>query len=273
MTLGGFSACAATWSTGASPSGRVRFIVWLGEPATESPAGPAGRLPPAAAGRARRLHPHAGRTVGDALSVPPSSVHAGGSRTAGRRAALRRGSPACGTDPGTRCTPPPAPAHPDDGRGALTASRHSSEPPSLGAPLLREIGLRGTVTSAGALVAWLIARRIGTGRRASTVALATLVGAELGQTLLLSGRNPLVVATGLGSAGVLAAIIQLPGASRLFGCRPLGPLSWAVVLACSTAATVTSAALPRLFPALLTGEGPRTPAVPNREHDRGSVAA
>ncbi|WP_448620676.1 HAD-IC family P-type ATPase [Geodermatophilus sp. URMC 65] len=162
----------------------------------------------------------------------------------------------------------PTPREAGDRRTLLAA-----EPPSLGAPLLRDIGLRGTVTSAGALAAWLIARRTGTGRRASTVALATLVGAELGQTLLLGGRNPLVLATGLGSAGVLAATIQLPGASQLFGCTPLGPLSWAIVLACSTAATVTSAVLPRLFPALLAGQEPHTDAIPNWEQDSGSVAA
>ncbi|SDX66197.1 cation-transporting ATPase I [Geodermatophilus africanus] len=163
-----------------------------------------------------------------------------------------------------------APTPGDDGdRRALLAA----EPPSLGAPLLRDIGLRGTVTSAGALVAWLVARRIASERRASTVALATLVGAELGQTLLLSGRNPLVLATGLGSAGVLAAVIQMPGASQLFGCTPLGPVAWAIVLGCSTAATITSAALPRLFPGLLTGAEPRAGAATGRGGGSKPVAA
>jgi cation-transporting ATPase I len=140
----------------------------------------------------------------------------------------------------------PTPSGADERRALLAA-----EPPSLGAPLLRDIGLRGTVTSLGALLAWLVARRTGPGRRASTVALAALVGAELGQTLLLGGRDPLVVATGLGSAAVLAGIIQVPGISQLFGCTPLGPLAWAIVLGCATAATVTSAVLPRLAPGLL----------------------
>jgi len=133
----------------------------------------------------------------------------------------------------------------------------AAQPPSLGAPLLRDIGLRGTVTSAGALLAWLVARRMGTERRASTVALATLVGAELGQTLLLGGRNPLVLATGVGSAAVLAAVIQVPGVSQAFGCTPLGPLAWSIVLGCSTAATVSSVALPRMFPGLLAGHQPQ----------------
>jgi hypothetical protein len=59
------------------------------------------------------------------------------------------------------------------------------------------------------------------------------------------------VATGLGSAAVLAGIIQVPGISQLFGCTPLGPLAWAVVLRCATAATVISAVLPRFAPGLL----------------------
>jgi cation-transporting ATPase I len=149
-----------------------------------------------------------------------------------------------------------APTPSDTGeRRALLAA----EPPSLGAPLLRDIGLRGTVTSTGALLAWLVARRLGTERRASTVALATLVGAELGQTLLLGGRNPLVLATGLGSAAVLATVIEIPGVSQAFGCTPLGPLAWSIVLGCSTAATITSAALPRIFPGLLAA-GKTAPA-------------
>jgi cation-transporting ATPase I len=162
----------------------------------------------------------------------------------------------------------PTPSDVEKRRALLAA-----EPPSLGAPLLRDIGLRGAVTSAGALAAWLIARRAGTPRRASTVALATLVGAELGQTLLLSGRNPLVLGTGLGSAAVLAAVIQVPGASQLFGCTPLGPVAWAVVLACSTAATITSAVLPSLLPGDLSGEERRTGPVPEPAQDGTPVAA
>jgi cation-transporting ATPase I len=130
-------------------------------------------------------------------------------------------------------------------RSALLASG----PPSLGAPLLRDIGLRGAVTSASALIAWQIGRFTGSRQRAGTMALATLVGTELGQTLLLGGRNPVVLATGLGSAAVLAAVIQLPGVSGFLGSTPLGPVAWSVVLACSAAATVASATLPRLRPA------------------------
>jgi cation-transporting ATPase I len=116
--------------------------------------------------------------------------------------------------------------------------------------LLRDIGIRGAVTGLGALAAWQVGRIGGTRRRASTIALATLVGAELGQTLLVGGRDPLVLATGVGSGAVLAAIIQIPGVSQFFGCTPLDPLAWSVVLGCSAGATLVSAALPRLLPAL-----------------------
>jgi cation-transporting ATPase I len=139
----------------------------------------------------------------------------------------------------------PTPTEPAE-RSALLASG----PPSLGTPLLRDIGLRGTITSASALVAWQIGRFTGTRRRAGTMALATLVGAELGQTLILGGRNPLVLATSLGSAAVLAAVIQLPGVSSFLGSTPMGPAAWFVVLGCSAGATVASAALPRLLPRL-----------------------
>jgi cation-transporting ATPase I len=139
----------------------------------------------------------------------------------------------------------PTPTGPAE-RSALLAAG----PPSLGSPLLRDIGLRGTVTSVSALVAWQIGRFTGGRQRAGTMALAALVGAELGQTLLLGGRDPLVLATSLGSAAVLAAVIQLPGVSSFLGSTPLGPVGWSVVLACSAGATVASAALPRLRPRL-----------------------
>ena len=120
----------------------------------------------------------------------------------------------------------------------------------MGRELLRDIGARGAVTSAGALLAWQIGRIGPFRRRASTIALAALVGAELGQTLLLAHGDPLVLATGLGSAAALAAVIQTPGVSQFFGCTPLDPIAWAVVLACSAAATAASAAWAARAPAL-----------------------
>jgi cation-transporting P-type ATPase I len=129
---------------------------------------------------------------------------------------------------------------------AQRAAVLSTGPPSLGRPLLHDIGFRGAVTSTSALLAWSIGRFIGTQRRAGTIGLATIVGAELGQTLLLGGGRPLVVGMSLGSALALVAMIQTPGVSRFFDCTPLGPVAWTVVLVCSMGATVASLARPRL---------------------------
>jgi cation-transporting ATPase I len=120
--------------------------------------------------------------------------------------------------------------------------------PSLGAPLMRDIAVRGVATGAGALLAWQIGRVTGTRRRASTMALAALVGTQLGQTLLVGGRNPVVLATGIGSTALLAGIVQTPGVSQFFGCTPLGPFAWLTVAGCATGTTVLAAVTDRLLP-------------------------
>jgi cation-transporting ATPase I len=117
---------------------------------------------------------------------------------------------------------------------------HVGPDASLGAALDREIIARAVTTAVGAGVAWSAARLTGRARRASTVALAALVGTQLGQTLVDGGTDPLVAAAGLGSAAVLAGIIQTPGLSQFFGCTPLGPLGWSIALGTSTAATALS---------------------------------
>jgi cation-transporting P-type ATPase I len=138
----------------------------------------------------------------------------------------------------------PSPQAPADRRAVLSAGA-----PSLGRPLLRDIAVRGVATGAGSLVAWQIGRVTGTRRRASTMALAALVGTQLGQTLLVGARNPLVLATGLGSTALLAAIIQTPGVSQFFGCTPLDPLAWLTVAGCAGGTTLLAAAAGRLLPA------------------------
>ncbi len=141
----------------------------------------------------------------------------------------------------------------------------TSGAPSLGGPLLRDIGIRGATTAAGALLAWQIGRLTGRGRRADTIALAALVGTQLGQTLVVGGRNPLVLATGVGSAVALFAVIQTPGVSQFFGCTPLGPVGWATATGSAAAATALSVAAPPLLrrahpPA--TGDRPATATNP-----------
>jgi cation-transporting P-type ATPase I len=119
---------------------------------------------------------------------------------------------------------------------------------SLGAALNRAIAWRAGVTAAGASGAWLVARMTGTRAHADTVALVALVGTQLGQTLVLGWRDPVVLAAGLGSAAALAAIVQTPGLSQLSGSRPLGPLGWAQALTSAGLATGAAVVLPSLLP-------------------------
>ncbi len=98
---------------------------------------------------------------------------------------------------------------------------HEGPDTSLGTALDREIVARAVTTAAGAGAAWTAARLTGRTRRASTIALAALVGTQLGQTTLGSGADPLVIAAALGSAAPLVGIVQTPGVSQFFGCIPL----------------------------------------------------
>jgi len=72
-----------------------------------------------------------------------------------------------------------------------------------------------------------------------------------------------VLATGLGSAALLAGLIQTPGLSQFFGCTPLGPLAWATVLGSSTGATLLAAAAPHLLPTPTAPPNPN-PSAPAR---------
>src|SRR6185437_5809009 len=118
--------------------------------------------------------------------------------------------------------------------------------PSLDAPLMRQIANRGVVTAAGATAAWAIGRWTpGTERRTATMGLTALVTTQLAQTLLTRRHSPLVVATALGSAGVLIGIIQTPVLSTFFGCTPLGPVAWTGVLGATGGATAVSVLAPK----------------------------
>jgi len=118
--------------------------------------------------------------------------------------------------------------------------------PSLDAPLMRRIVTRGAVTAAGATAAWAIGRWTpGSERRTATMGLTALVTTQLAQTLLTRRHSPLVVATALGSAGVLVGIVQTPVISQFFGCTPLGPVAWTGVLGATGGATAISAVAPK----------------------------
>jgi cation-transporting ATPase I len=142
---------------------------------------------------------------------------------------------------------------------------HEGPEASLGGALATQIALRAATTAAGATGAWLLARPTGTSRRASTVALAALVGTQLGQTAFIGGTSPIVLTSTLVSAGVLVGIVQTPGLSHFFGCTPMGPVGWGIAVGSAVAATGSSVVVPwavrRLpqVPSLLSGA--KSPAV------------
>lgn len=101
---------------------------------------------------------------------------------------------------------------------------------SLGRALDRDIARRAVVTAFGAGLAWTLSRYTGTAARARTVGLVALVGTQLAQTLQAAGRDRTVLASALGSAAALAAIVQTPGVSHFFGSTPLGPVAWSTAI-------------------------------------------
>ena len=122
----------------------------------------------------------------------------------------------------------------------VTAEELLAEGPeaSLGGMLLREVYRRAAITTGAATVGWLLARPASTARQASTTALVALVGGQLAQTIAVRGRTPLVVGAGLGSLALLATVVQVPGLSQFFGCRPLLPHQWAIAAGVTAAAAV-----------------------------------
>ncbi|TFV88208.1 cation-translocating P-type ATPase, partial [Blastococcus sp. CT_GayMR20] len=101
----------------------------------------------------------------------------------------------------------------------------------------RMVLVRGAATTAGATGAWAGGRLTGPRGRAGTMGLAALITTQLGQTAWAGRRSPLVLATVAGSLAALVAVVQTPGVSRFFGCTPLDPVSWLVVLGWATAGT------------------------------------
>ncbi len=114
------------------------------------------------------------------------------------------------------------------------------------AAMWRAIGIRGASTTIGATLGWTMASVTGTRRRAGTVALISLVGTQLAQTLVDS-RAPLVVLTSVGSLGALVVVVSTPGLSHVFGCTPVDPLAWGQGLLAATVASSLSAVAPDLL--------------------------
>jgi cation-transporting ATPase I len=124
----------------------------------------------------------------------------------------------------------------------------------------RMVLIRGAATTAGATGAWAAGRLTGPRGRAGTMGLAALITTQLGQTAWMGRRSPLVLATAAGSLVVLAAVVQTPGLSQFFGCTPLDPISWLVVLASAAAGTASAEIVPGLLDRRNAGAGTPGPA-------------
>jgi cation-transporting ATPase I len=114
------------------------------------------------------------------------------------------------------------------------------------AEVRRLVLVRGAATAAGATGAWATGRLTGSRRRAGSMGLAALIGTQLAQTAWAGRRSPLVLVTAAGSFAVLVGVVQTPGVSRFFGCRPLDPLAWAAVLGWSAAGAAGAEVVPWL---------------------------
>jgi magnesium-transporting ATPase (P-type) len=114
---------------------------------------------------------------------------------------------------------------------------------ALGAPLDRQIATRAFTTALGAGTAWAVGRVLGSRPKARTIGLAALVGTQLGQTITSGEFSRPVVFTSIASAGALSLLIQTPGVSHFFGCRPLGPIAWSTAIGASVAATMLGSAI------------------------------
>ena len=117
---------------------------------------------------------------------------------------------------------------------------------SLGEALTRDIQWRAGLTTGITSVSWLMARLFGSPQRASTVALLALVGGQLGQAIMAGRGSREVVLAAVGTWLALAAIVQTPGLSNLFGCRPLGPLGWAQAVSAIGVSVLGSRWMPQL---------------------------
>ena len=138
--------------------------------------------------------------------------------------------------------------------------------------LWRAVAIRGATTAVATTGAWVMASVTGPPlpRRASTVALVALVGAELGQTLVES-RAPLVVLTAVGSLAVMGTLISIPVVSQLLGCVPLDPVGWVQALGAAGAATIAIAVLNAVLER--GGTSDTEPPEPNMPSTNGEAPA
>ncbi|MFW3168741.1 HAD-IC family P-type ATPase [Geodermatophilus sp. CPCC 206100] len=146
----------------------------------------------------------------------------------------------------------PRAAVPEPSEGPLAGHRleavlRAGPQRGFSADVRRLVLVRGAATAAGATGAWAVGRLTGPRGRAGTMGLAALITTQLGQTAWAGRRSPLVLLTAAGSLAVLVGVVSTPGVSRFFGCTPLDPLSWLVVLGWAAAGTAGAEVVPALL--------------------------
>lgn len=115
---------------------------------------------------------------------------------------------------------------------------------SIGPLLNQRITVNGIATGLAGAGGYLAARLTGTLGRARTVTLLSIVGAQLGETAVLRPTDPVVVGASAVSAAALLGIVETPGPSRLFGCRPVGPGGLLIAGTAAAAGTVATLLIP-----------------------------
>ncbi len=121
---------------------------------------------------------------------------------------------------------------------------HEGPDASLGDALTRDIEWRAALTTGVATLFWAINRVRGQNPSLSTLSMLVLVGTQLAQTVLAGKGSRDVILSSLAALVVMGVIVQTPGLSHLFGCRPLGPRDWAQVAASMVLSLAASSALP-----------------------------
>jgi magnesium-transporting ATPase (P-type) len=130
---------------------------------------------------------------------------------------------------------------------------------SLGDALTRAVVANALGATAATGTSWLLARAMGPPAWARSVAMATLIGTQLGQALTAGGRDPVVLVSVVGSVAILVVVVQTPGLGTFFGCMPLGPIGWSLAIGNAAAGTLICRVAPSLLPGQLLGSTPDTP--------------
>ncbi|WP_148864026.1 cation-translocating P-type ATPase [Marinobacter fonticola] len=113
----------------------------------------------------------------------------------------------------------------------LQAKQLMSEGPeaSLGDALTREIHWRSGLTGGITTAVWALDRKLWGPEHASTVAMLTLIGTQLSQTVLVGKGSRQVNLAAAGAFAGLCALVETPGLNRFFGCRRPGITGWMTV--------------------------------------------